>query len=884
MKADVIRDAYVDFFKKKGHAIVQSDSLVPADDPTLLFTGAGMNQFKEQFLGKGKMDFTRTVSCQKCLRTPDIEKVGKTSKHHTFFEMLGNFSFGDYFKKEAIEWAWQFLIEVMKLPKDRLLVSVYEDDDEAYGIWNGHIGLAPDKICKFGESENFWPANAPSQGPNGVCGPCSEIFLDQGPDVGCKQPDCNPSCDCDRFVEIWNLVFTQFERQEGGILKPLPRKNIDTGMGLERMAAVMQGVKNNFDTDLFVPIMNAISETAGIPYDSQTENGARIRRIADHIRAVTFCISDGVIPSNEGRGYVERRLIRRAVLDAKSIGCNKVFLYKLIPVVADVMKKPYPELVQRRENMAKIIQNEEERFHQTLDQGSSLLDGLVEKLKKENVTELDGKMAFKLYDTYGFPVEMTQSLLSDRGFSVNMNQFKEEMEKQRELARGNSSISSDIFITGPLSEIKKTTPATKFLGYEMTRAEASVLAIIKEDEILESVDSRTKKEFALILDKTPFYGESGGQVGDIGTIEGEGFLFEVTDSKKKEDYMLHIGKIKKGAVKVGDDVAASIDEEARRKTAVNHTATHLLHYALRKVLGTHVTQAGSLVASDRLRFDYTHVKATTRKELDRIEEIVNDLVGKNPSVRTYQTSIEDARSKGVMALFGEKYGQTVRVVQIGDFSKELCGGTHVHNLADARIFKIISEEAVAAGVRRITAVTADEALKEIKRKEDILTDLSQVLKTPPEELEKRIQNLQQEIKKLKKDLQTARQGGSSDVAGDILKDALVKGDTKIASAVFKDYTPDDLRRTFDAIKSKEKSVAAVLISTADAKVNMIIGLSKDLVDRGLNAGKLIKELAGIVGGGGGGKPDLAQAGGTRPDKAQEAIDAALQKISEQLKA
>jgi len=883
MKADAIRNAYIDFFKKKGHAVVQSDSLVPADDPTLLFTGAGMNQFKEQFLGKGKMDFTRAVSCQKCLRTPDIEKVGKTSKHHTFFEMLGNFSFGDYFKKEAIEWAWQFLLEDMKLPDDRLLVSVYEDDDEAYDIWNGHIGVPAEKIYKFGESENFWPANAPSQGPNGVCGPCSEIFLDQGPDVGCKQPDCNPSCDCDRFVEIWNLVFTQFDRQEGGALLPLPRKNIDTGMGLERMAAVMQGVKNNFDTDLFVPIINAISELSGAAYESETENGARMRRIADHIRAVTFCISDGVIPSNEGRGYVERRLIRRAVLDAKSIGCNKVFLYRLVPVVADVMKKPYPELVERRENMAKIIQNEEERFHQTLDQGSSLLEGLIEKMKKENLTELDGKMTFKLYDTYGFPVEMTESLLSDRGFSVNMNQFKEEMEKQRALARGSSSISSDIFITGPLAEIKKTATATRFLGYEMTRAEASVLAIIKEDEILDSVDTRTKKEIALILDKTPFYGESGGQVGDTGTIEGEDLLFEVTDSKKKEDYMLHIGKIKKGEVKVGDDVTASIDENARRKTAVNHTATHLLHYALRKVLGTHVTQAGSLVAPDRLRFDYTHVKATTREELDRIEEIVNDLVGRNPAVRTYQTSLEDARSKGVMALFGEKYGQTVRVVQIGDFSKELCGGTHLRNLADVRIFKIIGEEAVAAGVRRISAVTADEALKEIKRREDILADLSQALKTPAEELEKRIRNLQQEIKKLKKDLQAARQGGSSDVAREILKEALAKGDTKVASALLKDYTPDDLRRTFDAIKSKEKSVAAVLVSTADAKVHMIVGLTKDLVEKGLNASALIKEAAKVVGGGGGGKPELAQAGGTRPEKAKEAIDAAIQKISELLK-
>jgi len=882
MKADDIRESFLKFFESKGHRVAPSDSLVPADDPTLLFTGAGMNQFKEQFLGKGKMDYRRAVSCQKCLRTPDIEKVGKTSKHHTFFEMLGNFSFGDYFKKEAIEWAWEYLLEVMKLPEEQLLVSIYEDDEEAYEIWNKGIGVPDDRIYRFGEDENFWPARAPSEGPNGVCGPCSEIFYDRGEKVGCGQPDCNPSCDCDRFVELWNLVFTQFDRRDGGVLKPLPHKNIDTGMGLERMAAVMQNVVSNFDTDLFMPIIDGISEVTETAYESQSENGARMRRIADHIRAVAFCISDGVLPSNEGRGYVLRRLVRRAIVDGRNIGCNESFLYKIVPVIADVMKKPYPELLERRENIARIIQNEEARFHQTLDQGSALLDRMIKTMQKEKAARLSGALAFKLYDTYGFPVEMTHAILSERGLSVNMQEFKDEMEKQRELARGGSAISSDIFVIGPLAHLKKTIPKTEFLGYEMTEAEATVAGIIKGPEILETADSRTKKELTLILDRTPFYGEAGGQVGDTGNIESEKLLFEVTDSKRSDDYTLHIGKIIKGAVKVGDAVKASVNKLDRKKTAANHTATHLLNYALRKALGKHVTQAGSLVAPDRLRFDFTHFEATTPEQLERVEEMVNAEIAESRPVRVYTTSLEDARSKGVITIPGEKYSDVVRVVETVGLSKELCGGTHLRNIGDIRIFKIVNEESVAAGVRRITALTGDAALKEITRREGILKDLSRLLRAAPEELEKRIRAMQQEIKKLKKDLQAARHGGSKNVIEEILNKALVKGETKIAAGVIEDFTPDDLRRTLDTIKAKEESVAVILASRTDTKVHLILGFSKDLVEKGLNAGTLIKEVAKIVGGGGGGRPDMAQAGGSKPDKLEEAVQAGVKKISEKL--
>ncbi|MDP6433437.1 MAG: alanine--tRNA ligase, partial [Candidatus Scalindua sp.] len=720
----------------------------PGNDPTLLFTGAGMNQFKDMFLGKGTLGVKSATTCQKCIRTGDIENVGKTPMHHTFFEMLGNFSFGDYFKLEAIEMAWEFMLNEMKLPEERLSVSIYLDDEESYGIWLKKIGVPEDKIYRFGEKENFWPANAPSDGPNGPCGPCSEIFYDRGKDVGCRRKECAPDCDCERFVEVWNLVFTQFDRKDGGVLEPLPNKNVDTGMGLERMASVMQDVSTNFEIDIFKPIIQNISEITEVKYDSQTENGKLMNRIADHIRAIIFCISDGVLPGNEGRGYVERRLLRRAVRDGLKLGKEECFLYKLVPIIADVMHEAYSEIKQRRENIARIIKNEEERFHETLFMGNKRLDELMEGLRRSGQKRLSGQDAFQLYDTFGFPFEMTKSILEESGLNVDESGFEREMEKQREQARSSTQMTGNIFDEGPIGIIKETAKETTFLGYENCEIESRVIGLIIDEKLVKAAD--TGQEVHIVLDQTPFYAEAGGQVGDTGIVQTKNSKVEVSNTKKSNDIIVHIGKVVEGKIKTNENVTCVIDKGRRAAIKRNHSATHLLHYTLRQVVGQHAEQSGSLVAPERLRFDFHHFEGIKKDEIARIEELMNERIMENTPVATEEMALDKARKAGATALFGEKYGENVRVVSIGDYSQELCAGTHVKNTGEIGLFKITSESSIAAGIRRLEAVTGNDALTRIRQKEKTLDRLCNVLDVQENMAVQRAEELMLQVRDLKK--------------------------------------------------------------------------------------------------------------------------------------
>ena len=769
METNVIRRKYLSFFEKKGHSLFPSDSLVPEDDPTLLFTGAGMNQFKDMFLGKGTLGVKSATTCQKCIRTGDIENVGKTPMHHTFFEMLGNFSFGDYFKLEAIEMAWEFMLNEMKLPEERLSVSVYLDDEESYNIWLKKIGIPKNKIYRFGEKENYWPASAPSDGPNGPCGPCSEIFYDRGKDVGCKRKECAPDCDCERFVEVWNLVFTQFDRRDGGVLEPLPNKNVDTGMGLERMASVIQGVSTNFEIDIFKPIIQNISEITEVKYDSQTENGKLMNRIADHIRAIIFCISDGVLPGNEGRGYVERRLLRRAVRDGLKLGKEECFLYKLVPVIADVMHEAYPEIKQRRENIARIIKNEEERFHWTLFMGNKRLDELMEVLRGSGQKRLSGQDAFQLYDTFGFPFEMTKSILEESGLTVDESGFEREMEKQREQARSSTQMTGNIFDEGPIGIIKETTKETIFLGYENCETESKVIGLIINEQLVDSAEKG--QEIHIVLDQTPFYAEAGGQVGDTGIVQTKNSKVEISNTKKSNDIVVHIGKVVEGKIKTKENVTCVIDKERRAAIRRNHSATHLLHYTLREVVGQHAEQSGSLVAPERLRFDFHHFEGIKKDEIARIEALVNERIVENAPVITEEMALDKARKAGATALFGEKYGEKVRVVNIGDYSQELCAGTHVSNTGEIGLFKIISESSIAAGIRRIEAVTGNGALARITQKEKTLDRLCNVLDVQENMAVQRAEELIQQVKDLRKDVQKSKKEGVQKYTSDLIANA-----------------------------------------------------------------------------------------------------------------
>ena len=840
MKTDAIRQAFLEFFRSKGHEIVSSDSLVPKDDPTLLFTGAGMNQFKEKFLGRN-VTYKCAASSQKCLRTGDLENVGKTSSHHTFFEMLGNFSFGDYFKREAIQWAWEFFTKVLKIDPERLWVSVYKDDDEAYGIWKNDIKISPKRIIKFGEKENFWPSEAPSKGPNGPCGPCSEIFYDYGKDVGCKHANCTPACDCGRFVEVWNLVFTQFDRQSDGSLKPLPNKNIDTGMGLERIASVMQGVKTNFEIDIFVPIVEAIKKVS----KCQSVKVSSISAIADHVRAVTFCIADGVMPSNEERGYVVRKLIRRSMTHAKDLGIHEPFLYKLVSIVADAMKAQYPEIKERRDDIAQVVKREEESFIFVIETQLPKVEEVFAKISKENRSDNLAEAAFNFYDTYGMPYDLLEEVAEKFRLKIDKNVFETFLEKQREQSRSKTKIKGEIFSETFAKKVEALALKTEFLGYEKAHAEAKVLAVLEGGEV--------------ILDKTPFYGESGGQVGDWGKIETKSGAMEVEDAKKIGDTIVHIGKILRGKIEKGETAKVSINEDVRKRIMCNHTATHLLQAALRKVLGEHVCQTGSLVDQDHLRFDFAHMKKMEPREVARVEDIVNEAVKKAISVKKEIKVLADAKKDGAVALFGEKYGDKVRVVSVGDISKELCGGTHVDNTSQIGFFKITGESSIASGVRRIEALTGEAAEEWVKKQKK-----AEKLKVKAEG----------EKAALKKQL---NQRLNEEIAN--LDSLIAKGktivNTKVITQIIDGIDIDGLRTLSDKIRLKEKSAVIILATKADDKASFITVVTEDIVKKNIKAGDLAKELAKLLNGSGGGKPDFAQGGG----KDAAGLGAALEKIS-----
>lgn len=871
MKADEIREIYLSYFEQKaGHKRLPSAPLVPENDPSLLFIGAGMAPFKDMFQGSRRLPYTRIATSQKCLRVGDLEKVGFTSRHHTFFEMLGNFSFGDYFKEEAITWAWDLLTRELKVSPDRLFASVYEKDDEAYAIWHKKIGLAEKRIYRFGEALNFWPANAPSQGPNGPCGPCSEIYYDFGEAYACKKPGCDVGCDCDRFVEIWNLVFTEYNRREDGVLEPLPQKNIDTGAGLERWAAMLQGVVSNFDTDLFQPILRAIREIVH-PMARDPRAPGRLRRIADHLRAVVFCIADGVNPSNEDRGYVVRRLIRKAITDAYLMGHSEPFLYKLVPIVADVMQKPYPEIRERLSPIQAPIREEEERFLETLEQGMNVLNEAIDELRGGDRDTLDGERAFKLHDTFGFPVELTQSLLQEHGFKVDMEGFRKKLEEARELSRRQSGFAKDIFQTGALLEMKKKFPPTVFQGYRKLKLKSTVLAIIRENRFQE--EAREGDEVLVLLDETPFYAEGGGQVGDTGFLQARKLKVSVNDTRRDEGYFLHHCKVVQGTLRPGTQVEAVVNAERRANIVRNHDATHLLHAALRQVLGPHAEQAGSVVAPDYLRFDFKHGEKLTPEQLRAVEDLVNQKVLEDVEIEKIEdVPIEEARRMGAIMLFGEKYGEKVRVVRTKDnFSIELCGGCHGERTSPIGLFKIVSEESVGSGVRRIVALTGPRAVEAAAKERDVLEQLMAELRVGrPEELLPKIRGLNEQIRKLEASLKKRISGGSLE---EIVAGAKVIGQDRVVfHRAEDDLTPDQVRSMMDTLVKRHQVAAAAIISQSGGKAFGIVGVRGDLVAKGVKAGDLARAMGAAAGASGGGKDHMAQFGLAEIGRAGAAFD------------
>jgi len=892
MKADILRKNFLDFFKSKKHKIVESDSLVPKDDPTVLFTPAGMNQFKKEFLGYVS-EFRRAATAQRCLRTDDLDKVGKTPGHHTFFEMLGNFSFGDYFKEEAIDFAWDFLTEELRIDKGRLWVSIYKDDHEAYKAWKDKIKIPENKIIKLGDKENFWPSEAKQKGPNGPCGPCSEIFFDQGSNTGCGRSDCNPSCNCGRFVEVWNLVFTQFNRKEGGILEPLPKKNIDTGMGLERLAAVMQGVYSNFETDLFQPIIKEIASALKPQASSQKE---LIYAVTDHLRAVVFAIYDGVLPSNEARGYVVRKIIRKSILHLRTLGIKNPFLYKLVPVLSEIMKQPYPELDKRRENISEVILAEEKNFIATLEGSGPILEETngpiltkhVDSIQKAtNPNEINliaattgsslAVAAFSLYDTYGIPLELTTGWIKkhikieqfdEKKFS---EEFNKQLENQKNRSKSQSAMKGDVF---NVKDLHLRVKETKFLGYQDFSTKAKILKIIKDNAEAKKINKGD--EAKIILDKTVFYPESGGQVGDRGEFIKGKSIFDVLDTQKSGKVIIHTGKVKEGSFKKSDIILSKIDTERRLSIARNHTATHLLQVALRKVLGAHVQQQGSLVAQDRLRFDFTHFKDIDKSQLDRIEETVNNYIINNHSLDTKGMPLATAKRQGALAFFGEKYEAKVKVVSIADFSRELCGGTHLDSTGQIGIFKIVQEGSVASGIRRIEAVTGVAAYKIIKEQENIIADISSSLNVPVQNIKAELEKRLSRIKELEKQLNLQKSDIIRNSLDTLIQDAQNINATCLISHIFENADMDLLRRTVDLIKQKTGNAVIALGSKDKDRALLVIGITPELVERGLDATKLIVEVSQLIGGSGGGRKDFAQAGGNKPQN----FPAAFEKLKE----
>ncbi len=869
MKVNEIRSAFLEFFREKGHYVQESFPLVPINDKSLLLINAGMAPLKNYFIGTETPPSKRMVSCQKCIRTGDIENVGITARHATFFEMLGNFSFGDYFKNEATQWAWEFVTEYLKLDKDLLWVTVYEEDDEALEIWAQNVKVPRERIVKLGKADNFWEIGTGT----GPCGPCSEIYIDRGEKYGCGSDTCKPGCDCDRFLEFWNLVFTQFDKDEEGNYNRLKNPNIDTGMGLERIACIMQGVDSIFDIDTMKNIRDQVCTISNKEYNASNQTDISIRIITDHVRAVTFMLCDGVLPSNEGRGYILRRLLRRAARHGKLLGINGEFLCELCDVVIAEFGDAYPQLVEKKEYIKKIILIEEQKFIETIDQGLSILENLINELDNKNSDTLSGEDAFKLYDTFGFPIEMTEEILQENAKKVDREEFERLMDEQREKAR-TARLSQDNEGWKKDSLEIPADISTEFIGYEYTEADVRVLYVSNETDGSEVLNPGEKG--IVIFDRTPFYAEGGGQVGDKGTVYSESVNAAVIDTQKASgQIIIHKVSVNSGKLQTGDNVRAQIESGKRKSIQANHSATHLLHRALKMVLGEHVAQAGSYVNDSRLRFDFTHFEALTDKELEEVTEIVNNAIISSYPVKKEYMSIEDAKKAGATAQFDEKYGNEVRVVSMGDFSMELCGGTHVNNTSEIMGFKILSENGVASGTRRIEAVTGKGVMDYLKEKELKLNSITDILKCKEiavisrlEQLVEENRSCKKEIEKLKKEIALSQISDLINVAED------VKG-IKLIRKSFEGMTSEDLRNTAELLIDRNDSLVVLFAGESDGKINYVCAAGKTAQSRGAHAGKIVKEVAAIAGGGGGGKPGFAQAGGKDLDKLQDSIDAVL---------
>jgi len=861
-----LREQFLDFFRAHGHQTVASDSLVPSNDPTLLFTNAGMVPFKELFLGREQRPYQRACSAQRCVRAGgkhnDLENVGYTARHHTFFEMLGNFSFGDYFKEEAIAYAWEFLTVTLKLPADRLWVTVFEEDDESAEIWLNKIGVDPARLARIGAKDNFW-----QMGDTGPCGPCSEIFYDHGADVAGGPPG-TPEEDGDRYIEIWNLVFMQYDRSADGELSPLPHPCVDTGMGLERLAAVLQSVHSNYDIDLFQSLIKAAAKLTGC--DNLQHNSLKV--IADHIRSCAFLIVDGVLPSNEGRGYVLRRIIRRAARHGNQLGVKEPFLCRLVEELCEQMGEAYPELLDQRAQVERVLRGEEERFNETLEQGMKILDAALVDLKG---AQIPGAVLFKLYDTYGFPLDLTADIARERGLSIDQAGFEAEMEAQRERARAASQFGVN------LSGRIQTESSTVFAGYDHLVHQAKVVAIYRDEQAVDSIHA--DQEAVVILDQTPFYAESGGQVGDRGVLKSDSAQFTVTDTQKQGSAFLHMGELASGELSVGDVLQAEVNSEHRLATAANHSATHLLHAALREIVGEHVHQKGSLVNANGLRFDFSHFEPLSGEQLVAIEKRVNEQIRFNVSTDTEEMDMDSAVERGAMALFGEKYGDAVRVVAMGDFSVELCGGIHVKQAGEMGLFKIVSEAGIASGVRRIEAVTAEKAFETVLATQTQLQRSAQLLKAPSSEVADKVAQLLEKNRQLEKSLEALKGKLASQAGSDLVSQAIEVGGLKLLAAKLDGVDNKTLRDTVDQLKQKLGSAAVVLATVEKGKVKIVAGVSKDQTKR-LKAGDLVNQVAQQVGGRGGGRPDMAQAGGSEPDKLDQALASVAEWVAQQLDA
>ena len=876
-----LRRKYLEFFESKGHLKMNSFSLVPQNDNSLLLINAGMAPLKPYFTGQEIPPRKRVTTCQKCIRTGDIDNVGKTARHLTFFEMLGNFSFGDYFKHEAINWSWEFLTKVIGMEEDRLYPSIYADDDEAFDIWTKEVGVPAERITRFyrdenGDCDNFWEHGA------GPCGPCSEIYYDRGIKYGCGKSDCKVGCDCDRFMEVWNNVFTQFESDGHHHYTELKQKNIDTGMGLERLAVVVQDVDSVFDIDTMKAIRDKICELAGVTYMTDEHKDVSIRLITDHIRSVTFMASDGIIPSNEGRGYVLRRLLRRAACHGRTLGIDGLFLAKLAQTVIDSSKDGYSELEEKRELILKVLTTEEENFNKTVDQGLVILSDLENRLVKEGKTCLDGEDAFRLYDTYGFPIDLTNEILEEKGFTVDMDGFNNAMNRQKETARGARKETNYMGADATVYDKIDTRITSEFVGYDTLEAESEITVLTTAEDLTDTLTEGM--EGTIIVNKTPFYATMGGQQGDTGVITGNGSVFEVSDTiKLKGGRVGHVGKVTAGSFNVGDKVTLKVDEKKRIDTAKNHSATHLLQEALRIVLGNHVEQSGSLVTPDRLRFDFTHFQPMTEEEIEKVEAIVNEQIAKSIDVETKVLAIEEAKKTGAKALFNEKYGDTVRVVCMGDFSKEFCGGTHISNTGLINSFKIVSEAGVAAGVRRIEALTGNGVFAYYKDIEKKYNDICKAAKATPANVEEKIAHMQAEIKALNSEIESLKNKAANEALGDVLNQVEEVKGVKFLAVRLNDVDMNELRNLSDDLKSKLGSGVVVIASAMGSdKVNLIVTATEDIVKAGVHAGNIVKAAAPCVGGGGGGRPNMAQAGGKNPAGIEKAFETAKETLASML--